>query len=115
MRIKNKLSERKTPETVRAYWADLRLIRESKKITLDGIHRGTKIPIAVLRDFERDGLKSNRHFNRVYRISLVTAYASEVGVERELVRTAVTSSAAGSYDGVLAREYLSRVPAAHGS
>jgi len=90
-----------------SYWGDLRLIRESKKVTLDEVHAEMKIPISVLRDFERDGLYFHEHFNGVYRLSLVAAFAEAVGVDPVLARESYSASDRGLYDGLLAARYLS--------
>ena len=103
-------SERRSNRAGNAYWTDFRLIRESRKITLEEVHAETRIPIGVLRDFESDGLKSHEQLNNVYRRSLISAYASAVGVDSDLARRSISSSADGAYDGTLARTYLSWSP-----
>jgi len=91
----------------KSYWGDLRLIRESRKITLDEVYLETKVPILVLRDFELDGLNFHEHFNDVYRLSLVAAFARAIGVDPVLARESCSATERGLYDGRLAIRYLS--------
>jgi hypothetical protein len=89
----------------RSCWTDLRLIREEKKITVEEVYAHTKIPLAVLIDFEADGLIGHEQLNDVYLRSLVAAYASSIGVDPGRAGSSFSASRLGVYDGALASEY----------
>ena len=86
--------------------SDLRRIRESRALTLEGLHESTKIPLSVLEDFEETGLFDNPMFNRVYLRSLVRTYASYVGIPTKTMLEALDEALLDSYKGDLARLYL---------
>ena len=91
--------------------SDLRRIRESRGLTLEGLHEETKIPLSVLEDFEETGLFDNPMFNRVYLRSLVRTYASYVGIPKKAMLEALDEALLESYKGDLARFYLEEDPA----
>ena len=97
------------------FTSDLRRIRESRGLTLEGLHEATKIPLSVLEDFEETGLFDNPMFNRVYLRSLVRTYASYVGIPTKAMLEALDEALLESYKGDLARLYLETPPTSTGA
>lgn len=88
------------------YWIDLRFIRESKGIAIDTVHEKTRVPMEILSSFEREGLAGRSRMNRVYRRSLVAAYARAIDIDPDDVLRSVEETELGRYRGRLAGKYL---------
>ena len=82
---------------------DLREIREARGLSLDALHEETKIPMALLEQFEATGLADHPMFNRVYLRSLVRAYADLIDLPTDTALDALDEALAGTYDGSLTR------------
>lgn len=83
---------------------DLSALREEQGISLESLHEATKIPIELLREFEKTGLHSHPMFNRVYLRSLIRAYAETIGFSTETALSALDKALDGSYDGTLRKQ-----------
>ncbi len=90
----------------RKFVSDLRRIRESRSLTLEGLHNETKIPLSVLEEFEATGLFDNPMFNRVYLRSLVRTYASYIDIPTKSMLAALDEALLNTYDGSLASQFL---------
>src|SRR5690625_6572971 len=85
---------------------DLRRIRESRNISIDGLSIQTKIPRTLLASFEERVLFDHDQFNRVYLRSFVRTYAATKGVPQVIAVESLAAPAEGRNAGRLAREYL---------
>lgn len=81
--------------------ADLRRIRTQADKTLTEIHEDTRIPLEVLRRFEKDLLSGDSMFNDVYLRSILRGYARTVNHDEASILQAFEDAAAGTYDGHL--------------
>ena len=89
---------------------DLRRIREDRDVSIDEIHKETRIARSLIESFEEGGLYDHETFNEVYLRSFVRAYAEAVGISPETVRTELKSALEGTYENALAEAYLSEPP-----
>jgi hypothetical protein len=89
-------------DAVRRFADDLRAVREAREVPLEQLYAVSRIPLDVLRDFERTGLADNRMFNRVYLRSLVRTYADAVRLPAPPVLSALDAALDGRYEGEIA-------------
>ena len=87
------------------YAHDLRVLRESKGISLDEIHDETRIIKSVLQEFELNCLYENHSFNKIYLQSLTKKYAEVVRLDIDLVLDGLAMVLEGNYDGRLNPKY----------
>jgi cytoskeletal protein RodZ len=59
----------------------LRSLRLKRNISLDALSTTTKVRGELLREFERDLLTHNPHFNKIYAVALARSYASTLGAD----------------------------------
>lgn len=85
---------------------DLRLIREDRGVSIDDIHRDTRIARTLIESFEEGGLYDHDTFNEVYLRSFVRAYAEAVEISPETVRAQLAAALEGTYENALAEQYL---------
>ena len=85
---------------------DLRRLREARGLSIDDLHRETKIPHNLIRSFEATSLFNHPMFNRVYLRSFVRTYAELVRAPQEQVLKALETALEGHYTGGLAARVL---------
>lgn len=83
------------------YAGDLRTLREQHEVSLETVYVETRIPKAVLMDYETSGLYYHESFHEVYLRSLTKAYALAVGLDVDRVLSALGRALDGSYNGGL--------------
>lgn len=86
---------------------DLRRIREDRGVSIEEVRKETRIARSLIESFEEGGLYDHETFNEVYLRSFVRAYAEAVGISPDRVRTELDAALEGTYQNVLADEYLS--------
>lgn len=83
------------------YASDLRTLREQQEVSLETVYVETRIPKAVLMDYETSGLYNHESFHEVYLRSLTKAYALAVGLDVDRILSALERAMDGSYNGGL--------------
>ena len=83
------------------YAGDLRTLREQQEVSLETVYVETRIPKAVLIEYETSGLYNHESFHEVYLRSLTKAYALAVGLDVDRVLSALERALDGSYNGGL--------------
>ena len=86
--------------------AELKRIREKKKLSVEAVHASTKAPKGVIEQFEESALLGHEMFNRVYLRSFARSYALALNLSVEDVLEALDEVFAGTYSGRLAMKYL---------
>jgi hypothetical protein len=85
---------------------DMRLIREDRDTSLEGIHTETRIARSLIESFEEGGLYDHPTFNEVYLRSFVRAYAEMIGIPPKVALEGLDSALEGDYENELAERYL---------
>lgn len=83
------------------YASDLRTLREQREVSLETVYVETRIPRAVLMDYETSGLYNHESFHEVHLRSLTKAYALAVGLDVDRILSALERAMDGSYNGGL--------------
>lgn len=89
---------------------DMRLIREDRDISIDALHKETRISRTLIESFEQGGLYEHSTFNEVYLRSFVRAYAEVIDISSEQVLEGLNAALEGTYEDALAQEYLGSTP-----
>ncbi len=87
---------------------DMRLIREDREITIDDIHKETRISRTLIESFEQGGLYEHPTFNEVYLRSFVQAYAEAVGISTHAALDGLDAALDGVYEKSLADQFIGR-------
>jgi cytoskeletal protein RodZ len=99
------------PSTAGTRFADdLRRIREARGITVDEVHKHTRIARTLIESFEEGQLYEHPTYNRVYLRSFIKAYADAVSISREEALKGLDAALEGAYQHALAEEYLDSGP-----
>lgn len=93
-------------ESAQRFGRDIRALRDKRGVTLEHIHKTTKVPEGILETFESDALVREAGYNKVYVRSIGRSYARILKVKESDVLTALDEVAAGMYVGSLAVKYL---------
>ncbi len=83
---------------------DMAALRQSHGISLEALHRQTRISLGILEEFESSGLAHNTLFNRVYLRSFIITYARVVGIDEGLALESLELALAGTYAGEMSGE-----------
>lgn len=93
-------------ESAQRFGRDIRALRDKRGVTLEHIHKATKVPEGILEAFEADALVREAGYNKVYVRSIGRSYARILKVTESDVLTALDEVAAGMYVRSLAVKYL---------
>ena len=80
---------------------DLATIREEKDLSLDDIHKATKIPPHILESIEDDTIFTDFDENPTYIRSYVRSYAKALSIDEQQVIYALDRTQRGNYQGSL--------------
>lgn len=80
---------------------DLASIRHHKKLTIEDIHRRTRIPLQTLKRIENGSIFENPNENRIYLRSFVRTYARALRIDEDVVLKALDQHEAGNYNRLL--------------
>ena len=84
-------------EAVVRFARDMGYLRSQCGMSIEEVHRSTKISLSILEEFEQSGLVENALFNRVYLRSFISTYASTIGIDRQRALAALDEALAGTY------------------
>jgi len=87
---------------------DMRLIREDRGISLDDIHKETRISRTLLESFEQGGLYEHPTFNEVYLRSFVRVYAEAIDIPTDAALEGLDAAQEGTYQKSLADQFIGR-------
>jgi len=85
---------------------DMRLIREDRGISIDALHKETRISRTLIESFEEGGLYDHSTFNEVYLRSFVRAYAEVIDISPDEAVEGLEGALEGNYEEALAEQYL---------
>lgn len=80
---------------------DLAVIRIHQNLTLDDIHRATRISVETLKKIEDGSIFTSKEENNTYIRSFVRAYAKALKIDEELTIRALDQFEAGTYEHLL--------------
>ncbi|MFW6157409.1 MAG: helix-turn-helix domain-containing protein [Balneolaceae bacterium] len=80
---------------------DLASIRKSQGLTIEDLHRTTRIPVHILEAIEDDSIFTDVEENTTYIRSYVRSYARALKIEDKKVLEALDQYEIGNYDGLL--------------
>lgn len=80
---------------------DLASIRKEQNLSIDDIHKSTKIPLDTLHRIEDDSIFEDLEANKTYIRSYIRTYARELGIEDKLIIRALDQVENRNYQGIL--------------
>lgn len=80
---------------------DLASIRKEQNLSIDDIHRLTKIPLETLHSIEDDSIFDNLGANKTYIRSYVRTYARTLNIDDDLIVRALNQIEQRGYQGIL--------------
>jgi hypothetical protein len=95
----------------RRFASDMKQIREDRGVSVEDLHKETRIARSLIESFEEGGLYDHSTFNEVYLRSFVRAYAEAVEISPETALDGLDDALEGAYENALAETYLQGSPA----
>lgn len=89
---------------------DLADIRKEKGLSIEEIHKATKIPTHILTAIEDDSIFSDLNQNITYIRSYIRSFAKQLGINEERIIRALDQVETGTYSGLLQEDYEGPLP-----
>lgn len=89
---------------------DLAGIRKEQGLSIEEIHKATKIPTHILTGIEDDSIFSDLNQNATYIRSYIRSFAKQLGINEERIIRALDQVEMGTYSGLLQKDYEGPLP-----